>query len=387
MADNKSNKKTTAKKSTNKKNTTNKKTSNTKVNNSKKTTTKKVTVKETKSEEKKTIVKENKSVEKKPSTRTEKNKKEQPDINEYINVLFKEKAGEKKSDLKIILCIIVLLIVLLIIFFGKVFLNNSSKKSNKMHNKITTKKNYNTDFEDADRIPIFTFHRIVSDKYKNERYKNYEWVASVDVFEKQIKYLYDNGYQTISMDEFYCWYQKKCKFPKKTVVLTFDDGDDDNYYLVLPILKKYNYKGVVFVIGSRTNLINLDGFDETKNNFLTYELMMKTKMLYPKLEFQSHTWDMQKVDENGKEHVLNMTEEDLKEDFDKQEHFGFKYLAYPYGVYTELEMKELEKRKYNLAFTFRKQGYATRDSNKYEIPRIKVNGFSDVDIIKKWLDY
>ena len=78
--------------------------------------------------------------------------------------------------------------------------------------------------QDATQIPILTFHRIVKDIDKQTKYKYDEWVASDKVFEEQVKFLYDNNYKTISLDEFYCWYQKKCRMTKNTVVITFDDG-------------------------------------------------------------------------------------------------------------------------------------------------------------------
>lgn len=241
--------------------------------------------------------------------------------------------------------------------------------------------------EMAEKIPIFTFHRIVSDELKNDRFKNDEWVASVKVFEEQIKYLYDNGYKTISMDQFYCWYEKKCEFPKKTVMLTFDDGNADDYFTVMPIIKKYNFKATTFIVGARTLDIDENPYDENVRTFITKELMTKTKNIYPNWEYQSHSFDLHVVESNGKEKVLNLTEDEIAEDFENNSVFGFKYMAYPFGVYNEKIIKVLEKYNYRLAFTFRVHEYATRESKRYEIPRIKINGFSNVEEIKKWLDY
>lgn len=298
-----------------------------------------------------------------------------------INNLKKEKISYLFLD------IIKLLIIFLLMFL---FINNSKKMTNKKiidQNINGEEKNDEEIVEKATKIPIFTFHRIVSDKLKNERFKNNEWAASIDVFESQIKYMYDNGYGTISMDEFYCWYRKKCEFPKKTVMITFDDGNADDYYLVMPVLKKYNFKATTFIVGSRTLDIDENPYDENIRTFITKEIITKTKKIYPNLEYQSHTWDMHQVDSNKKERVLNLTEQQIKEDFDKQEQFHFKYLAYPYGIYNEKIIKQLKEHNYNLAFTFRTHDYATRESKQYEIPRIKINGFSDVEEIKKWLNY
>ena len=94
----------------------------------------------------------------------------------------------------------------------------------------------------ASRISVLCFHRVVSDSLKKSKFPNYEWVAAVSDFEKQMKYLYDNHYTTLSLDEFNNWYKGNKNVPAKTVVLTFDDGDYEFYHIVYPILKKYKLK-------------------------------------------------------------------------------------------------------------------------------------------------
>ena len=38
--------------------------------------------------------------------------------------------------------------------------------------------------KNADRIPIITFHRLVSENIKNTKYKDNVWVGSIEEFEK-----------------------------------------------------------------------------------------------------------------------------------------------------------------------------------------------------------
>jgi hypothetical protein len=82
-----------------------------------------------------------------------------------------------------------------------------------------------------------------------------------------------------------------------------------------------------------------------------------------------------------------MTKEVIKNDFDNQEIFNFDYMAYPYGTYNDIVLEELENHNYKLAFTFKDYDYARRTFTPYEIPRIKINGYSTVEDIKKWLEY
>ena len=237
----------------------------------------------------------------------------------------------------------------------------------------------------TDIIPIFTFHRIVSDNIKNNNYKKNQWVSSVKVFEEQIKYLYDNGYKTISLDEFYCWYKGDCIFDNKTIMITFDDGNLEDYYIVLPILKKYNIKATTFIVGKRT-LKGPITFDENKRQYITKDIIEKVKTEYPNWKFQSHSYNMHSKTNEIKK-VEEMTKEEIKEDFDKNEIFNFDYMAYPYGTYNEYVIEELKNHNYKLAFTFIYYDYARRTCTPYEIPRIKLNGYSNVEDLKKWLGY
>lgn len=241
----------------------------------------------------------------------------------------------------------------------------------------------------ADRIPVLTFHRIVPDEIKKEKYLDNEWVASAEIFELQMKYLYDNGYNTISMDEFYLWYRGDIELPKKTIMITFDDGDLEDYYIVLPILKKYNLKATSFIVGKRTEGQDSE-YEPNKRKFITKELISRTKVEYSNLQYESHTYDMHTVDSNQKMRLYNYTKEQMKNDFEKNNEFGFKYMAYPYGHYNQTIVDVLKEENYKLAFTFPvfgKEEYATRKSLQYSIPRIEISGFSDVNDLKKWLEY
>ena len=242
-------------------------------------------------------------------------------------------------------------------------------------------KNHNSHKNRGDKMPILTFHRIMNDDIKQEKFKDNQWAQSVSVFEEQMKYLYDNGYKTLSMDELYCWYTKKCKYEEKSVVLTFDDGDISIYYLVLPILKKYNFKATSFVIGSEVEKAVDEGFIESKRQYIPMSIIQKSLEEYPNLEYQSHSYGLH--DGNNKNRIYSLSKSEIQKDFDQMKKFNYEYMAYPYGFFTDDLLRVIKKNNYKLGFTFGINKYATRDSLQYEIPRIKVNGYSDVNFVKK----
>ena len=59
-------------------------------------------------------------------------------------------------------------------------------------------------------------------------------------FTKQMEYLHEEGYTTLTLPEFQAYMEEEIDVPKKSVLITFDDGFKDNYINAYPILKKYD---------------------------------------------------------------------------------------------------------------------------------------------------
>ena len=90
-------------------------------------------------------------------------------------------------------------------------------------------------------VPIFYYHSISDDLTHPWSFLS----LPTRVFEKQLRYLKDNGFKTLTVSELYS--AKKSGIPDKTVVLTFDDGYLDNWVFAYPLLKKYGLKATIFV--------------------------------------------------------------------------------------------------------------------------------------------
>lgn len=186
------------------------------------------------------------------------------------------------------------------------------------------------------------------------------FLLNVDEFEKQLKYLKKHHYKTLTLDEFYNYKQNKKKFPRKSVLITMDDGYQSNYDLAFPLLKKYNMNATVFCIGKLVN-DNTDGY-------MSLQTIKNLKDEYPNIEIASHTYSLheKKAIECGKE--------TLREDFSKFNNIiQTKYMAYPFGDYNNDIIDVLKENKYNLAFTFgpgREHRKAKHKDSNYKIPRL-----------------
>ncbi|EFX8302280.1 carbohydrate transporter, partial [Shigella flexneri] len=64
---------------------------------------------------------------------------------------------------------------------------------------------------------------------------------SPETFRKQMKWLAENNWKTLSSDELEFFYRGG-KLPRKSVMLTFDDGYLDNWFQVYPLLNEFNLK-------------------------------------------------------------------------------------------------------------------------------------------------
>ncbi|MBI5744285.1 MAG: polysaccharide deacetylase family protein [Elusimicrobia bacterium] len=82
------------------------------------------------------------------------------------------------------------------------------------------------------------------------------WVSPAR-FRAQVKYLLDHGYTTILFSDLKKAHDGKKQLPEKAVLITFDDGYENNYLHAWPILKELGAKGNIFVVHGTIGKANL----------------------------------------------------------------------------------------------------------------------------------
>ena len=86
-------------------------------------------------------------------------------------------------------------------------------------------------------IPVLMYHQVTNDKPAGDT------TISPEKFAEQMKFLHDNGYKTISLDELVDYMNNDILLSEdKTVVLTFDDGWKSALDNAVPVLDKYDMK-------------------------------------------------------------------------------------------------------------------------------------------------
>ncbi len=84
-------------------------------------------------------------------------------------------------------------------------------------------------------VPVLLYHHI-----------NEEGIPP-ELFEEQLKFLKEEGYRSIGLEELGLYMKEGKKDWQKAVCITFDDGYLDNWVYAYPLLKKYNFKAILFL--------------------------------------------------------------------------------------------------------------------------------------------
>jgi peptidoglycan/xylan/chitin deacetylase (PgdA/CDA1 family) len=77
-------------------------------------------------------------------------------------------------------------------------------------------------------------------------------------FEAQLRFLRENGYTSVGLDQVHANLTHGTPLPAKPVVLTFDDGYLDHYTHAFPLLKRYGMTGTFFIVTDFINYKNPD---------------------------------------------------------------------------------------------------------------------------------
>lgn len=208
------------------------------------------------------------------------------------------------------------------------------------------------------KIPVLTYHNFTKDGNSDNM------TISVKDFEKQIKFLSDHNYKSLTMKDIECFMDGSCSLPRKSVLITIDDGWRSTLGVAAPILKKYNMNATLFYIGHNVN--------DDNPSFLSKNDIGIMRKKYPNIEIASHTYDLHKED------AYLLSKDELVIDMEKMKKvISNPYFAYPYGNHSEAYHEALKEEEYKLAFTFGpndEHRKLDRNDNIYELPRLNTSG-------------
>ena len=100
-------------------------------------------------------------------------------------------------------------------------------------------------------VPILLYHWIDTSPIDSRYY------VTPQKFEEEIKLLHDWQYTTITTVQLVQAITQGTKLPPRPVLITFDDGHVDNYTNAFPIMQKYGFTGVLYIV---YNYMGTDGY-------------------------------------------------------------------------------------------------------------------------------
>lgn len=215
-------------------------------------------------------------------------------------------------------------------------------------------------------VPILCYHQIRDWKPTDSKTAQ-AYIVPPASFAEQMKMLADSGYHTVLPDQLYAYLNEGTPLPSKPVMLTFDDTDLDQYTVAKPIMDKYNFKGVFFVMTVSIG----------RPRYMTKE---QIKDLSDKGHtIGSHTWDHHNVKKYQGNDWVTQIEKPTKQ-LEAITGKPVKYFAYPFGLWNPQAIPELKKRGMIAAF----QLYAPRDEQDplFTIRRIIVPAMKPAALYK-----
>lgn len=200
----------------------------------------------------------------------------------------------------------------------------------------------------ATSIPVLNYHFF----YADGENCNETICLNIKKFEEQLKYLNDSGYKTLTMQEYIDWYNGKIELPKKSVLLTVDDGAFGTDTHLPYLLNKYQVHATLFLITA---------------------WWPKEKYISPYLEIESHGYDIHILGNCGKEKLLCLNKSEKIADLKKSIQIlnSSKAFCYPFYKYDSSSIEAIKESGFEVAFV---GGYynSTRKSNRYLIPRYPI---------------
>lgn len=201
--------------------------------------------------------------------------------------------------------------------------------------------------------PILMYHAIGGDKSSTLH-------VTPGNFSRQMKFLRDNGYSVISLDDLVDGIKSGKQFVPKTVAITFDDGFEDNYLYAFPVLAKYDMPVIIFLItgyaGEREGYVSWDQVRLMMDNDIDFGGHTRNNVYLPALQDTRRLWE-----------EVKGCREDIKDHTGKEA----EYFCYPTGGFNEKVKTAVKNAGYKGACTTNR-GFDRRNRDVYELNRVKV---------------
>ncbi|MBC2695347.1 MAG: polysaccharide deacetylase family protein [Desulfobacteraceae bacterium] len=192
-------------------------------------------------------------------------------------------------------------------------------------------------------VPILSYHRFADNCDSS-------LCLPACIFDQQMKYLKENGYRVISLEELLEFLKYRNSLPKRSVVISIDDGYRSVYNIAWPILKKYGFRATFFIY---TNFVGVS------KNAITWDQLREMKK--SGFEIGAHTISHCDLTRQNKgedtQAYMSRIEKELsmsKQIIDKKLNQNTVFLAFPYGRYNQRVLDMCKRLGYTIAVSVKR---------------------------------
>ncbi len=207
-------------------------------------------------------------------------------------------------------------------------------------------------------VPILMYHHI-QDLANDATELQLTWTVSPQNFDAQMALVAQRGFHTITMGQLVVHLKDGKPLPTKPIIVSFDDGWEEQYASAFPILKKYHLIGTFFVYTQPLD----------HGQFMTWAQLKE--MSAAGMDIQAHTLTHP--------HLRTLSpDEAMKEIADSksiiEKHLGKPVVAfdYPFGEYNASIVDMVKRAGYESAVTLA-AGYNQRVEDLFALHRIRVS--------------
>lgn len=220
--------------------------------------------------------------------------------------------------------------------------------------------NINSTDDIASSIAVLNYHFVINKDAGEDKLCEPSSICHTDTqFDSHIKYIKDNGYFSITMEELERFIDGKINLPVKSVAITIDDG----WFVARAnnILNNYQVMGTLFLIGY---------------------LAPVSDYASPYLEVHSHTWNLHNVSEcsEGRSALLCYDKDTIVTDLKKSRESlnNTPYFCYPFYEYNDNAIEALKEAGFTMALTGGNRKVKINE-DKYKVPRYVIYNTTSVD--------
>lgn len=214
-------------------------------------------------------------------------------------------------------------------------------------------------------VPVLTYHQVEPLRHRSAAQPGL--VVDTTHFHWQMFFLRALGYRTLTLDDLAHALERGQALPRRSVVLTFDDGYYGVYRYAFPILRRFQFTATMFLIAE-----DFMGASRERHQraFAIIDQGQVAEMLAAGHQIGSHSISHQRLTDLKS---FEVEDQIIRSKAIFEDRFGrsITTFSYPYGAYTSAMAKIVERSGYSCAVTTR-FGHRHALSERFTLRRIAV---------------